>query len=123
MNMEDKEKYTTIDEYIESFPPEFQKKMQELRGVIRKAAPDAAEKISWQMPTFYLNGNLVHFAAHKSHIGFYPGVSGVEAFLSETREYKTSKGAVQLPMDKPLPLDIIRRVVKIRVEENARLKI
>ena len=120
--MENEKQYTTIDEYIALFPPEFQKRMQELRDVIKKAAPDATEKISWQMPTFYLNGNLVHFAAHKNHIGLYPGASGVEAFLRETEEYKTSKGAVQLPMDKPLPKEIIRSVVKFREEENVRPK-
>ncbi len=114
--------YTTIDEYIMLFPPEFQKRMEQLRAVIRDAAPEAAEKISYGMPTFYLNGNLVHFAAHNNHIGFYPGPGGVEAFLKESQEYKTSKGAVQLPMDKLLPLDIISRVVKLRAEENARPK-
>lgn len=120
--MKNEKQYTTIDEYIILFPPEFQKRMQELRGIIRKAAPDAAEKISWGMPTFYLYGNLVHFAAHKSHIGFYPGASGVEEFLKETNEYKTSKGAVQLPIDKPLPKEIIDKVIRFRAKENLRDK-
>lgn len=112
--------FSTIDEYIKQFPPEFQERMQQLRTAIKEAAPDAAEKISWAMPTFYLSGNLAHFAAHKNHIGFYPGASGVEMFLTETQEFKTSKGAVQLPMDKPLPLEIIKKVVLFRVEENLR---
>ncbi len=114
--------YKTIDDYIKRFPPEYRQRMEELRAVIREAAPDASEKISWGMPTFYLKGNLVHFAAHKSHIGFYPGPGGVEAFLNETTEYKTSKGAVQLPMDKALPLDVIRSVVIQRAQENLRAK-
>jgi uncharacterized protein YdhG (YjbR/CyaY superfamily) len=113
-----KSDYSTIYEYIKQFPPEFQKRMELLRSAIREEAPDAEEKISWGMPTFYLKGNLVHFAAHKNHIGFYPGPSGVQAFLKETTEFKTSKGAVQLPMDKPLSLGIIRRVVRLRAEEN-----
>lgn len=110
--------YTTIDEYINTFPPEVQKKLQEMREIIRKSAPQASEKISWQMPTFVLNGNLVHFAAHKNHIGFYPGAEGIATFTDEIKEYKSSKGAVQFPLNKPLPIELISRIVKFRVEEN-----
>lgn len=110
--------YTTMDEYIQLFPQEIQERMNTLRRVIREEAPEASEKISWQMPTFFYHGNLVHFAGHKNHIGFYPGPSGVELFLAELPEFKGSKGAVQLPHTKPLPLEVIRRVIRFRVEEN-----
>ena len=109
---------TTIDEYIAQFPAEIQEKLQAIRKVIREAAPDATEKISWQMPTFVLHGNLVHFAANKAHIGFYPGASGIEVFIQDLAEYKSSKGAVQFPYNKPLPVEIISRIVKYRVDEN-----
>lgn len=108
----------TIDEYIAQFPPEVQEKLAAVRNTIREAAPEATEKISWQMPTFYLHGNLVHFAAMKKHIGFYPGPSGVAAFAPKLTEYKTSKGAIQFPLNKPLPLDLIREIVTFRVAEN-----
>jgi uncharacterized protein YdhG (YjbR/CyaY superfamily) len=91
-----------------------------LRATIRSAAPDATEKMSYQMPTFYLNGNLVHFAAFRKHIGFYPAPNAIVAFQEELKRYKTSKGAVQFPIDKPLPLDLITRIVAFRVEENSR---
>lgn len=110
--------YTSIDEYIKCFPLEVQKILEELRIAIKMAAPDAQEKISYQMPTFYLNGNLVHFAAHKSHIGFYPAPSGIETFKQELKAYKSAKGSVQFPIDKPLPMELISRIVKYRVEEN-----
>lgn len=109
---------TTIDQYIAQFPTEIQARMSVLRAVIKKAAPEAKEKISWGMATFTLHGNLVHFAGQKHHIGFYPGVSGVEFFKTKSTAFKTSKGGVQLPNDKPLPLDIIREVVVFRVEED-----
>ncbi len=107
-----------IDEYIAQFSPEIQSVMQTVRQAIREAAPQASEKISWQMPTFYLHGNLVHFAGNKSHLGLYPGASGVEHFLPELTEYKTSKGAIQFPYVKPMPLDLIQKIVKFRVAEN-----
>jgi len=107
-----------IDEYISQFPKEVQKKLQELRKVIREAAPQAEEKISYKMPTFYLRGNLVHFAAYSGHIGFYPAPSGIEAFKEELAGYKTSKGAIQFPVDEDLPLELIRKIVLYRVEEN-----
>jgi uncharacterized protein YdhG (YjbR/CyaY superfamily) len=111
---------TSIDAYIATFPESIQKKLQKLRLVIKAAAPDATEKISYQMPTFYLNGNLVHFAAFKHHFGFYPTPSGTEQFQKELSAYKTSKGAIQFPIDKPIPYDLVTRIVEYRVIENRR---
>lgn len=111
----------SIDDYISNFPPSVQEILATLRNVIKESAPDAVEKISYLMPTFYLNGNLVHFAAHQNHIGFYPAPSGIEAFKHELSGYKSSKGAVQFPFDQPLPYDLIREIVKFRAAEN-RLK-
>jgi uncharacterized protein YdhG (YjbR/CyaY superfamily) len=108
----------TIDEYIAAFPKDIQKKLIEIRNVIRKAAPDAEETISYAIPTFKLKGNLVHFAAFKNHIGFYPAPSGIEAFKKELSAYDSSKGGVQFPLDKPLPLLLITRIVKYRVKDN-----
>jgi len=110
--------YDSIDDYIRLFPPEVQEKLEALRKVIKESATDATEKISYQMPAFYLHGNLVYFAAFKHHIGFYPTSSGIEAFKDELSVYKGSKGSVQFPIDNPLPYDLIRRIVKYRVEEN-----
>lgn len=110
----------SIDGYIAGFPPPVQVILERLRQTICKAAPQATEKISYQMPTFYLNGNLVHFAAYKNHIGFYPTPSGISVFLDELKAYKTSKGAVQFPLDKPLPLELVKRMVEFRVGENSR---
>lgn len=110
----------TIDEYIAAFPPEVQDKLEQMRATIRAAAPDAVEKISYQMPTFALKGNLVHFAAYKHHIGFYPAPTGIEEFRAELSNYKGSKGAVQFPIDEPLPLDLVRRIVEFRVADNLR---
>jgi uncharacterized protein YdhG (YjbR/CyaY superfamily) len=110
--------FSSIDEYIATIPEEIQKILQEMRALIHAAAPDAVEKISYQMPTFFLKGNLVHFAAHKNHIGFYPTSSGIEAFSRELSVYKGAKGSVQFPLEKPMPWDLIRRIVKFRVEEN-----
>ncbi len=110
--------YASIDEYIALFPKDIQKKLEELRATIKAAAPDAKEKISYQMPTFDLYGNLVHFAAHKNHIGFYPTPSGIDAFKNELSVYEGAKGSVQFPLDKPLPLKLIRKIVKFRVAEN-----
>jgi uncharacterized protein YdhG (YjbR/CyaY superfamily) len=108
----------SIDEYIASFPEEIQSILEELRAAIRAAAPGAVEKISYQMPAFALKGNLVYFAAHKNHIGFYPAPRGIEAFKQETSQYETGKGTLQFPLDKPLPLELIGRIVKFRVAEN-----
>ena len=111
-------KINTIDEYINQFPVDVQDILNELRRVINENAPGAKEKISYQMPTFYLNGNLVHFAAYKSHIGFYPAPSGIEAFKDELTGYKWAKGSVQFPIDKPIPYDLVKRIVEFRVREN-----
>ena len=109
---------TTIDEYISECPEEVRPVMQKIRSVIKEAAPQASEKISYQMPTFYLNGNLVHFAAHQNHIGFYPTPSGIEAFSDELSIYKSSKGAVQFPLDQPMPYELIGKITRFRVAEN-----
>lgn len=108
----------TIDEYIATFPYEVQATLEKLRQTIRKAAPDATEKISYQMPTYYFNGNLVHFAAYKKHVGFYPAPSGIVAFKDELMKYRTSKGAIRFPLDKPLPLALVKKIVTFRVHEN-----
>jgi uncharacterized protein YdhG (YjbR/CyaY superfamily) len=110
--------FRTIDEYIAAFPEDKQALMQELRATIKATAPNAEERISYQMPAFALNGNLLYFAALKNHIGFYPTSSGVAAFEGELSDFEHSKGAIKLPLDKPLPLDLIRRVVEYRVAEN-----
>ena len=110
--------FTSIDEYISTFPEEIQKILEELRATIKAAAPEAEEKISYQMPTFALKGNLVHFAAWKNHIGFYPSSSGTQAFKHELSIYEGAKGSVKFPIDKPLPLDLISKIVKFRVAEN-----
>lgn len=107
-----------VDEYISLFPLNVREILEKIRLTIREAAPDAKEKISYRMPTFYLKGNLVHFAAFKNHIGFYPTSSGIEEFEQEISAYKSSKGAVQFPLDQPIPYDLISKIVKFRVEEN-----
>lgn len=114
--------YTNIDEYIAQFDPEVQKIMSEVRKTIQGAAPDATEKITWDMPTFYYFGNLIHFAGAKSHLGIYPGSSGVSNFYDKLAEYKTSKGAIQFPYSKPIPYELITEIVKFRVMENAKLE-
>lgn len=119
--MEDKKiEFKTIDEYILQFPLEIQKTLQKLRLVIKEAAPEAEEKVSYHMPTFSLHGNLVHFAVWKNHIGFYPTSSGMNAFKQELLEYKGTKGSIHFPLTKPLPYDLISRIVKFRVAENAK---
>jgi uncharacterized protein YdhG (YjbR/CyaY superfamily) len=107
-----------IDEYISNYPENVQTILKLLRITIRNVAPTATETISYQMPTFTLHGNLVHFAAYKNHIGFYPSSSGIEAFKRELTAFKCSKGTIQFPIEKPLPLDIISKIVAFRVEEN-----
>jgi uncharacterized protein YdhG (YjbR/CyaY superfamily) len=108
----------SIDEYIAQFPADIQKKLLEIRSIIHAAAPNATEKISYQMPTFFLNGNLVHFAAFKNHIGFFPTPSGITSFEEELAPYRTSKGTMQIPLDQPIPADLITRIVKFRLAEN-----
>lgn len=110
--------FKSIDEYIAVFPEETRQLLQALRATIRAAAPGAEEKISYQMPAFYQNGNLVYFAAFKKHIGFYPTSSGIRAFKRELSTYESGKGSVQFPIDEPLPLKLITKIVKFRVAEN-----
>jgi len=112
------DKYTTVEEYIESFPANVQRILQRLRQVIRAAAPGAEEGISYQMPAFRQNGVLVYYAAFKDHISLFPTASGMEAFQQELAPYRTSKGTVQFPLDRPLPLGLVRRIVEFRVKEN-----
>ena len=109
-----------IDEYISNFPADVQEILQKVRMTIREAAPDAEETINYQIPTFTLNGNLVHFAAYKKHIGFYPTPSGIEQFKGELSTYKGAKGSVQFLLSQPIPYDLISEIVKFRVEENLR---
>jgi uncharacterized protein YdhG (YjbR/CyaY superfamily) len=109
---------TTIDEYIAGFPDDVQEILKKIRMTIREAAPEAQETIKYQMPTFTLKGNLVYFAAYQKHIGFYPVPTGIEAFKEELSHYKGGKGSVQFPLDKPIPYDLIRRIVQFRVQEN-----
>ncbi len=107
-----------IDEYIADFPPDVQGVLQKIRLTIRKAAPDAEETIKYQIPTFTLKGNLVHFAAWKKHIGFYPTSSGTEKFKKELSAYEGAKGSVKFPLDRPIPFTLIGRIVKFRAKEN-----
>ncbi len=107
-----------VDEFIAGFPTEVQQILQKLRETIQQTAPDAEESINYGIPTFKLEGNLVHFAAYKNHIGFYPGPSGLQAFQEELAGFKGAKGSVQFPLNKPLPWDTIMKLVKFRVEEN-----
>ncbi len=116
--MQKRAAYTTIDAYIALFPEEIQGRLRAMRAAIHAAAPEATEKISYQMPTFYLEGNLVHFAALKRHIGFYPTPSGIEAFKEELSGYVTSKGALQFPLNSPLPLELVGRITRYRAAEN-----
>ena len=115
-----KKQFKTIDEYIKTFPADIQSTLEKIRQTIREAAPEALEAISYQMPTFFLEGNLVHFAAFKNHIGFYPAPTGIEAFAKELSLYKGAKGSVQFPLEKPLPVELIERIVRFRVKENTR---
>lgn len=113
-----KKKFSNIEEYIAGFEEPHQSRLKEMRRLIAEAAPDAVEKISYQMPTFYLQGNLVHFAAFKNHIGFYPVPSGLDAFKEALAPYKTGKGSVQFPLDQPLPRELIQKIVRFRRDEN-----
>ncbi len=113
-----KRQLKAMDEYIASFPKNVQVILRNLRRVIRKSAPGAEEAISYGIPTFRLNGNLVHFAAYKNHIGFYPTSSAIVAFKKELSPYKQAKGTVQFPLDKPMPFDLVRKMVRYRVKEN-----
>ncbi len=108
----------TIDEYIAGFPKDVREILEKIRMTIRKAAPDAEETISYQMPTFTLKGNLVHFAAFKKHIGFYPTPTGTEKFQKELSVYKGAKGSVRFPLGQPIPFALVSKIVKFRVKEN-----
>ena len=108
----------TVDEYIAQFPEDVQQLLAKIRALIKETAPEATERMAYGMPGYYLNGPLVYFAGFKHHIGFYPIPSGVEAFKQELSAYKSAKGSVQFPLDKPLPYDLIGRIVKYRLAEN-----
>jgi uncharacterized protein YdhG (YjbR/CyaY superfamily) len=114
----EKKSHQDIDEYIAGFPSDVQVKLEKLRATIRQAAPEAQEKISYQMPTFFLEGNLVHFAAYKNHVGFYPTPSGIEHFKEPLSVYKGAKGSVQFPLDQPIPYELVSKIVLFRVQEN-----
>lgn len=117
---ESKVQFSNIDEYIALFPEEIQVILAKIRQIIKENAPEASEKISYQMPTFFLNGNLIHFAAFKNHIGLYPTPSGIDAFKEELSKYKGAKGSVQFPLDQPIPYDLIKRIVLYRVAESTK---
>ncbi|MBO9728436.1 MAG: DUF1801 domain-containing protein [Chitinophaga sp.] len=109
---------TTVDEYIAGFPPDIQQVLEEVRNTVKKAAPQATEGIGYGMPAYKQNGPLVYFAAYPHHIGFYPIPSGMETFKAELSKYKTGKGSVQFPLDQPMPLALITKMVKFRAKEN-----
>ena len=110
--------FTDINAYISELPEEIRVILEQVRTTIQQAAPEAKETIKYGMPTFVLNGNLVHFAAFKNHIGFYPAPTGIDAFIDELAVYRTGKGTIQFPIDQPIPFDLITKVVKFRLEEN-----
>ena len=110
---------TTIDDYIAGHPPKIRARLSAMRKTIRKHAPEAEERISYRIPTFYLGGNLVHFAAFDRHVGFYPGAAGIAAFQDALAPYKSAKGSVQFPHDEPLPLELVAEIVRFRVAQQA----
>jgi len=116
--MDKTRKFTTTDEYIAMFPKDIQDKLNKVRQVIKEAAPEAKEIISYQMPAFKMHGNLVYFAALKDHIGLYPTSSGVAAFQNELKDYATSKGTIKFPLNEPIPFNLITKIVKFRVKED-----
>ncbi|MFL7812520.1 MAG: iron chaperone [Anaerolineales bacterium] len=120
--MTDDDSLKAVNDYIAGFPPDVQHKLTLLRNLIQELAPEASEKISYGMPTFYLHENLVHYAAYAKHIGFYPTPSGITHFEKELSPYKHAKGSVQFPLDQPLPTDLIERIVRFRVEESLKKK-
>lgn len=113
-------RHESIDEYIRSFSPETQKILEQLRAAIREAAPDAEEKMSYQMPTFYLNGNLIHFAGYENNVGVYGASTTFQKLEKELAPYIAGKGTLRFPIDKPIPLDLIKKVVKLRAQENTK---
>lgn len=116
--METLGKKLTIDEYISGFPLKIQERLEKIRSVVKETAPEAVEKISYGMPAYTLHGMLLYFAAHSRHIGFYPFTTAIQAFRDELKDYKTAKGSIQFPYDKPLPVKLISQIVKFRVAEN-----
>jgi uncharacterized protein YdhG (YjbR/CyaY superfamily) len=108
----------TVDEYLATMPAATRAKLESIRQTIREAAPEATEKIAYEIPTFVFHGNLVHFAGYEHHIGFYPASSGVREFADELESYETSKGTIRFPLDAEVPLDLVRRIVEFRVREN-----
>jgi uncharacterized protein YdhG (YjbR/CyaY superfamily) len=108
----------TIDDFVLQYPKETQTLLQKVRETIKAVAPEATETISYGIPTFQFHGNLVHFSGYAHHIGFYPGASGIREFANDLSIYKTSKGTVQFPLDKPIPFDLIRRITEFRLAEN-----
>lgn len=115
-------KFSTIDEYIADAPKEVRPTLEKIRKTIRQAAPEATEAISYGLATFKQNGNLVHFGAFKNHIGFYPAPSGIEEFKEELKQYQAGKGTIQFSLDKPIPYDLIKKIVKFRVKNNTAKK-
>jgi uncharacterized protein YdhG (YjbR/CyaY superfamily) len=111
-------KAANIDEYIATYPPAVQARLELIRETIRKTAPEARERISYQIPTFSQCGNVVHFAAYEHHIGFYPGASGIKHFKKHLTKYASAKGSVQFPLDRPVPLGLVAKIVRFRVKEN-----
>jgi uncharacterized protein YdhG (YjbR/CyaY superfamily) len=109
-----------IDDYIDGYPKDVQRLLKQMRRTVKKAAPNAQEKIAYGIPTLTLNGNLVHFAAFKRHIGFYPGAAGIATFKEQLSAYKSARGSVQFPFDKLLPLALVSRITKFRVRQNLR---
>ncbi|MEQ9304368.1 MAG: DUF1801 domain-containing protein [Marinoscillum sp.] len=108
-----------VDQYISNFSPEIREKLEEIRAIIKEEIPEETKEImNYGIPTFTLNGNLIHFGGFKKHIGFYPTPAAINAFQSELSNYKGAKGSVQFPLDEPLPEELIRKIVKYRVEEN-----
>ncbi|MBX4201589.1 DUF1801 domain-containing protein [Candidatus Saccharibacteria bacterium] len=116
----DNQKFITVDDYIAAQPVNLRILAEQMRLTIHQAAPDAKEKISYGIPTFTLRGNLVHFAVYKTHVGFYPGAEPIKKFASEITGFKTSKGTIQFPLDKPLPLALVTKITKFRAQENAK---
>ncbi len=112
------DKSEEVDNYIASFPAETREVLELMRSTIKEAAPEAVEIMNYGIPTLTLHGNLVHFGGFKKHVGFYPAPSGIKAFQEELSVYKGAKGSIQFPLEQPLPLDLIKRIVKFRVEEN-----
>jgi uncharacterized protein YdhG (YjbR/CyaY superfamily) len=114
--------YADVDEYIKSYPPDVQEKLKQLRSIIKKEAPSAVEAISYGMPGYKLGSPLVYFAGFKNHVSFFATPSGIENFRSELENYQTSKSGIRIPIDKPIPEELIRKIIKFRVEENIQMQ-